>query len=57
MADAYQVPNLHNLCTNLSGAYLGNCMPHLNDIWCMGRARAEGVHGDLDGGKRSLEVK
>ena len=32
-------------------------MPHLNDIWCMGRARAEGAHGDLDGGQRSSEVK
>ena len=32
-------------------------MPHLNDIWCMGRARAKGAHGDLDGGQRSSEVK
>ena len=26
------MPNLHNLCINLSGAFLGNCMPHLDDI-------------------------
>ena len=32
-------------------------MPHLDDIWYVGRARAEGVHGDLDGGQRSSEVK
>ena len=32
MADAYKVPNLHNLCKNLSGAFLGNRMPHLDDI-------------------------
>ena len=31
--------------------------PHLDDIWYMGRARAEGAHGDLDGGQRSSEVK
>ena len=23
-------------------------MPHLDDIWYVSRARAEGVHGDLD---------
>ena len=57
MADAYSVPNLHNLCKNLSGAFLGNRMPHLDDIWYVGRARAEGAHGDLDGGQRSSEVK
>ena len=51
------IPNLHNLCKNLSGAYPGNRMPQMNDIWCMGRARAEGAHGDLDGGQRSSEVK
>ena len=32
-------------------------MPHLDDIWYVGRTRAEGVHGDLDGGQRSSEVK
>ena len=32
-------------------------MPHLDDIWCVGRARAEGAHGDFDGGQRSSEVK
>ena len=32
-------------------------MPHLDDIGYVGRARAEGAHGDLDGGHRSLEVK
>ena len=32
-------------------------MPHLDDIWYVGRARAEGAHGELDGGKRSSEVK
>ena len=53
------MPNLHNLCINLSRAFLGNCrpMPHLDDIWYVGRARAEGAHGDLDGGQRSSEVK
>ena len=35
----------------------GNRLPHVDDIWYMGRARAEGVHGDLDGGQRSSEVK
>ena len=24
-------------------------MPHLDDMWYVGRARAEGAHGDLDG--------
>ena len=57
MADAYLVPNLHNLCKKLSRAFLGNHMPHLDDIWYVGRARAEGAHGDLDGGQRSSEVK
>ena len=51
------LPNLHNLCKNLSGAFLGNRMPHLDDIWYVGRARAEDAHGDLDGGQRSSEVK
>ena len=32
-------------------------MPHLDDIWYVGRARAEDAHGDLDGGQRSSEVK
>ena len=31
-------------------------MPHQDDIWYVGRARAEGVHGDLDGGQRSNGV-
>ena len=31
--------------------------PHLDDIWYVGRARAEDAHGDLDGGQRSTEVK
>ena len=52
-----KVPNLHNLCKNLSEAFLGIRMPHLDDIWYVGRARAEGAHGDLDGGQRSSEVK
>ena len=30
---------------------------HLDDIWYVGRARAEDAHGDLDGGQRSSEVK
>ena len=42
---------------NLSGAFLGNRMPHLDDIWYVGRARAECAHGDLDGGQRFSEVK
>ena len=57
MTDGYKVPNLHNLCKHLSGAFLGNRMPHLDDIWYVDRARAEGGHGDLDGGQRSSEVK
>ena len=28
--------NLHNLCKNLSGAFLGNRMPHLDGIWYVG---------------------
>ena len=40
-----EVPNLHNLCKNLSGAFLGNRMPHLDDIWYEGRASAEGANG------------
>ena len=32
-------------------------MPRLDDIWYVDRARAEGAHGDLDGGQRSSEVK
>ena len=28
-------------------------MPHLDNIWYVGRARAEGAHGDLHGGQRS----
>ena len=32
-------------------------IPHLDDIWYVGRARAEGALGDLDGGQRSSEVK
>ena len=42
---------------NLSGAFLGNRMPLLDDIWYVSRARAKGAHGDLDGGQRSSEVK
>ena len=38
----------------MSGAFLGNRMPHLDDIWYVGRGRA---HGDLHGGQRSSEVK
>ena len=57
MADAYEVPNLHNLCKKLAGTFLRNRMPHLDDIWYVGRARAEGAHDDLDGGQRSSEVK
>ena len=34
-----------------------NRMPHLDDIWYVGRARAKGAHGDLDGDQRSSEVK
>ena len=52
VAHAYLVPNLHNLCKNLSGAFLGNQYAHL-DIWYVCRARAEGAHG----GQRSSEVK
>ena len=51
------MPNLHNLCINLSRAFLGNYMPHLDDIWYVGRARAEDAHGDFDGVQRSSEVK
>ena len=29
----------------------------MDDIWYVGRARAEDAHGDLDGGQRSTEVK
>ena len=32
-------------------------MPYLDYIWHVGRARAKGAHGDLDGGQRSSEVK
>ena len=32
-------------------------MPHLDDIWYVGRACSEDAHGDLDGGQRSSEVK
>ena len=32
-------------------------MLHLNDIWDVGRARAEGAHGNLHGGQRSSEGK
>ena len=32
-------------------------MSHLDDIWYVGRARAEGAYGDLDGGQRLSEVK
>ena len=33
--------------------FLGNRMPHLDDIWYVGRARAEGAHGGLHRGQRS----
>ena len=42
---------------NSSGAFLGNRMPHLDDIWYVDRARDESAHGDLHGGQRSSEVK
>ena len=32
-------------------------MTHLGGIWYVGRARAEGAHGDLHGGQRSSEVR
>ena len=32
-------------------------MPHMDDIGYVSRARAEGTHGNLDGGQRSSEVK
>ena len=32
-------------------------MPHMDDIWYVGRARAEGAHDDLHGDQRSSEVK
>ena len=35
----------------------GEPYAHLDDIWYVGRARAEGTHDDLDGGPRSSEVK
>ena len=28
----------------LSGAFVRNCKPYLDDIWYVGEARAEGVH-------------
>ena len=31
----------------LSGAFLGNSMPYLDDIWYVGGAWAEGVHADF----------
>ena len=46
---AWQMPIKYLICKNLSGAFLGNRMPHLDDIWYVGRARAEDAHGDLDG--------
>ena len=35
--------NLHNVCKNLSEAFLRNGMPYLDDIWYryVGRARAK----------------
>ena len=32
-------------------------MPLVDDIWYVGRTRAEDAHGDLDGSQRSTEVK
>ena len=46
-----------NVRNFLSGAYLENGMTYLDDIWFVGGARAEGAHGDLDGGQKSSEVK
>ena len=37
--------------------HFSGTMPHLDDIWYVGRARPEGAHGDLGGGQRSSEVK
>ena len=28
-------------------SFLGNRMPHLGDIWYVGRARAEGAHAEF----------
>ena len=39
------------------GAFLGNNMPHLDDIWYGGRARAEGDDCDLHGGQRSTHQR
>ena len=48
MIYANQIPNLHNLFNKLSGAFLVNRMPYLDDIWYhLGRARAEGAHGEF----------
>ena len=58
---AWQMPIKYLICIIYAKIYLehfsGNHMPHLDDIWYVGRARAEGAHGDLDGGQRSSEVK
>ena len=35
------------VCIFLSRAFLGNCMFHLDDIWYVGGARAEGVHAEF----------
>ena len=47
----WQMPIKYLICIiyakYLSGAFLGNRMPHLDDIWYVGRARAEDAHGDL----------
>ena len=31
----------------LSGAFLWNCMPNLDDIWYVARARAKGAHAEF----------
>ena len=41
------MPNLHNLCINLSGAFLGNRKIYLDDIWYVGGARSEVVHAEF----------
>ena len=47
VAYANQVPNLHNLFKKLSGAFLGNRMPYLDDIWFVRGVRAEGAYAEF----------
>ena len=35
------------ICVFLSGGFLGNRMPHLDDIWYVGGARAEVTHAEF----------